>query len=397
MRMPSLHLQAVGALAVLALVAWAAPARAQTTPPAAVLTLEGAPSLVFDPAKDACDGYDTPDVPARAYRDAKGEIVLFALHFENRALRGPSFEKLKLDCRVVFRGSGSPDPAAHDDRAWIAATWTNDGKAVAGLVHHEYQAHGHPGRCAFREYIACWYNTILAVRSDDGGARFAKAAAGSKGSPVIAAHPLPQEVGQGRHRGFFNPSNIVSDGRFAYFLGATTGWSGQASGACLFRNSDPLDPSGWRAWNGRDFAAAFPDPLVARRTASVACAPVGLFPAPVGSLTRHRASGAWIAVFQAQGGGERFPVSGIWYAASNDLLNWGPPRLLMAGATLYDDACKAGGRLINYPSLIDPEATGRNFDDTGDTADLFLVTLAVDGCDVKERRLLRQRIRIEVR
>lgn len=397
MRMPRPCPQASAALAFLAALALSGAASAQGAPPDAVLTLEGAPAVVFDPTKDACDGYDVPDVPARAFRDAAGNIVLFALHFENRALRGPDFDRLKLDCRVVFRGSGSPDPAAHDDRAWIAATWTKDGRAVAGLVHHEYQAHGHAGRCAFKEYLACWYNTILAVASRDGGATFAKVAAGPKGSPVIAAHPLPQEVGQGRHRGFFNPSNIVSDGKFAYFLGATTGWSGQASGACLFRNVDPLDPAVWRAWNGKAFAAAFPDPLIARRTASVACQPVGPFPAPVGSLTRHRGSGAWIAVFQAQGGGERFPLSGIWYAASNDLLRWGEPRLLLAGATLYDDACKAGGRLINYPSLIDPEAKGRNFDDTGDVADLFLVTLAVDGCAVQERKLIRQRVRIEVR
>ncbi len=364
-----------------------APAQAQ---PSAPVTLAGPAQVVFDPARDACDGHDVPDVPARAFRDADGGIVMFALHYENRALRGPDFDRLKVDCKVVFRGSGSAEPAAYDDKAWIAATWTRDGRTVAALLHHEYQGNTHAGRCALKDYMACWWNVVLAASSDDAGRSFVKAR-----EPIVAAFPFGQETGQGRHRGFFNPSNIVGDGRFQYMLASTTGWSGQDGGACLFRTADAADPAGWRAHDGTDFTIRFtdpygkppPDPLKTCRT-------IAPFPAPVGSVTRHRPSGAWVAVFQARENGGTFPVSGFYAATSRDLLAWSAPRLILTGKTLYDDPCGAG-TLVSYPALIDRNAQGRNFDDTGDEAELYYAVLKVDGCAItSDRRLVRQKVRI---
>ena len=77
------------------------------------------------------------------------------MHYQNRALRGESFDKLKLDCRIVLASSGKADPAAYDDKSWITATWTEDGTRVEALLHHEYQANHHPGRCKAKEYLAC--------------------------------------------------------------------------------------------------------------------------------------------------------------------------------------------------------------------------------------------------
>jgi hypothetical protein len=88
-------------------------------PPLAALTLVGPPEVVFASTKDACDGHDVPDAPVRAFRDAKGTVVLFGMHYQNRALRGESFDKLKLDCRIVLASSGKADPAAYDDKSWI--------------------------------------------------------------------------------------------------------------------------------------------------------------------------------------------------------------------------------------------------------------------------------------
>lgn len=369
---------------------------ASSREPDLTLTLDPEPPrLVFDAQRDGCDGHDVPDIPPRAYRDASGQIVMFAMHYENRALRGPDFDRLRLDCRVVFRGSGASDPVAYDDRAWIAATWTVDGKNVAALVHHEYQANHHKGRCTFTEYLTCWTNSVLAVVSNDGGASFTRPG----GEPaIVASWPFRQETEQGRHRGFFNPSNIVSDGAHVYMFAATTGWAGQDFGACLFRNADPLDPAGWRAWDGTDFTARFVDPyrIEANRTGAdplVTCQPIAPFPAPVGSLARHRGTGLWVAVFQAVADGGRFPESGIYYAVGASLTAWSAPRLLMAGPTLYDTTCPPGGRLINYPALIDPAARGRNFDDVDDDAFLYLVTIRLDGCrPTSDRSLIRHRV-----
>jgi hypothetical protein len=361
-------------------------------PPLVALTMLGPPQTVFDHRKDACSGSDVPDAPARAFRDNAGGVVLFAPHYDNRAMRGASFDALKLDCRITLPSGDNADPAAYDDQNWITATWTEDGSRVAALVHHEYHAADHPGRCRAKDYMSCWYNTITGVLSTDGGGRFE----GQRPPAVVAAAPFKQDVEQGRHRGFFNPSNIFGDGRFRYFLASTTGWDGQDSGACLFRSDNAFDLRRWRAFDGAGFTIAYPDPYRAGAAAPRACRPIAPFPAPVGSVVRHRGTGAWIAVFQASAGAE-FPEPGFYVTSSSDLLTWDKPRLLIAGKTLYDDPCTAGGRMIAYPSLIDRDAKGRNFDDVGDAADLYFTTLKVDGCKItSERDLLRRRVAIKV-
>ncbi len=360
-------------------------------PPLSALTLVGAPRTVFKAGRDACDGHDVPDAPARAVREADGGIALFGMHYRNRALRGRDFDTLKLDCAVVLDSAFKPEPEAFDDRTWITATWTEDGRRIEALLHEEYHADEH-GRCRTTGVLACWYNAVLAARSTDGGRSFTRATPPT----VVAAAPFRQEVEQGRHRGFFNPSNIVADGRYRYFYASTTGWTGQPFGVCLFRSDDVSDPARWRAHDGKDFSARFPNPYLKSAKPTGTCAPVAPFPAPVGSVSRHRGTGAWIAVFQAASGGV-FPRSGIYWSTSRDLLAWDAPRLLIAGSTLYDDPCGAGGELVSYPSLIDPAAPGRNFDTVGDTATLFYVTLKTRGCEItSERDLVRRQVSIKV-
>jgi hypothetical protein len=100
MRMESLR------WAILAAALAGAGARA-AEPPLVAVTPVGPPAVVFASPKDACDGHDAPDAPARAFRDAKGEIVPLATHYRNRALRGPGLDMLKIDCQVVLEASGS--------------------------------------------------------------------------------------------------------------------------------------------------------------------------------------------------------------------------------------------------------------------------------------------------
>ena len=386
----------------LALFLLSLPALAQgaAEPPLSSLTLVGPPSLVFKAGRDACDGADVPDASARAFRDATGAVALFGMHYRNRALRGPDLDRLKLDCKVVLDSGEKADPALYDDRSWITATWTEDGTAVAALVHHEYQANEHPGRCTARTYEACWYNTITAAASADGGRSFLRTS-----PPVVAmAAPFRQEVGQGRHRGFFNPSNVFADGRFRYVFVSTTGWDrpgDQEAGVCLFRTATPGDAASWRAWTGTGFTASFPDPYRTKGARAEACKPVAPFPTPVGAVVRHRGTGAFVAMFMAKKSegraGDGFPQSGFYWTSSRDLLTWDAPRLLVAGATLYDDPCAAPGGLIAYPSLLDPKAEGRNFDDVGDTAILTYVTLRTEGCTItSDRDLLRRPVAIKV-
>lgn len=360
-------------------------------PPVPVVTLSGSPGVLFAPVRDGCDGNDVPDAPARVFRDADGAITLFGLHYTNHALKGPSLDALKIVCRSALPSNGDGDPTAYDDKSWIAATWTRDGMVVDGLVHHEFQANEHPGRCRFPAYMQCWFNTVLAVRSTDGGATFVKLK-----QPVVASAPFPQDVGQGRHRGFFNPSNIVSDGRFFYVLASTTGWEGQDSGVCLFRTTDPDTASSWRAYDGNAFSIGYADPYRSPiGTFPKPCQPLAPFPAPVGAVVRQRGTGLWLAVFQAAANSGAFPVSGIYAAGSRDLLHWSMPRLILQGVTNYEDPCRSGGRMIAYPSLVDAEAHGRNFDDVGTTATLLYASLKVEGCAITaDRALMRQAVTV---
>jgi hypothetical protein len=354
----------------------------------ATLALVGEPQILFDAARDGCDAIDMPDINARAFRDANGDIVFFGLHLTNRVLRGKDLSHLAIDCHVVLGSGFDPDPAHYNDRNFITATWTADGRDIAALVHHEYHADTH-GRCAVKTSLGCWYNTILAYRSSDGGADFVKA------TPlVVAAAPFTQDVGQGRHRGFFNPSNIFSDGTYEYFFAATTGWDGQDFGACLFRSAHPQDSGSWRAYDGRNFAIRYSDPYGAGATPVAPCMPIAPFIFPVGAVVRVQNSGLWIAVFQAARNEGVFPVDGFYYATATDLRHWSAPRLLRAGKTLYSDLCSAGGGVIAYPSLLDDKAQGRNFDNVGDDAYLYFAVIKVDNCTTGNRLLMRQKVLI---
>jgi hypothetical protein len=362
--------------------------------PLAVLTLTGPPETVFASPKNACDGYDVPDTSPRFYRDAEGEIVLFGMHFRNRAMRGKDFSSLKLDCHVVLDSGFNADPAAYDDRSWISSTWTFDGRTVHALIHHEYRADDHQGQCSVpkADALACWYNSVTAVASFDRGRNFKK----PDKPRLVASSPFKQDVEQSRHRGFFNPSNIITDAGYFYFFATTTGWDGQENGVCLFRSADIADPSAWRAYDGEHFSIRYPDPYQERIPPLKPCKTLDPFPVGVGSVTRHKASGQWIAVFQVEDS-PGFAKPGFYYAASRNLLTWTAPTLLVEGKTLYGNPCTSGGRLLAYPALVDHEARSRNFDETGDHAYFYSVTLKTKGCDVlPERILTRRKIVIKV-
>lgn len=360
------------------------------TPAAAAgLTIEitGNPSIVFDSSRDGCTPDDTPDVNPRAYRDASNQVVMFALHDVNRPMRGPDLGHLKIDCHIALGSPEDPDPAHYAERNFITATWTDDGINVGALVHHEYHADQF-GRCHASGDLGCWYNTILGYHSSDGGRDFVKS------KPlVVAAAPFRQEVEQGRQRGFFNPSNIVADRGFYYAMISTTGWDGQSDGNCLFRTSDPRRPGSWRAYDGHAFTVRYEDPYAVKTPQAKPCQTIAPFVFPVGSIVRHKATGTWIALFQASAGAA-FPLDGFYYATSRDLLHWGAPKILLAGRTLYGDLCTAGPSIINYPALLDPASTRRNFDDVGDHPDLFFAHMDVAKCQTGQRLLVREEVTI---
>lgn len=359
---------------------------------AADLTLElvGTPTIVFDSAHDGCTPDDFPDLNARAFRDAAGRTVVFTLHDGNRPLIGPDLAHLKPDCHAALTSPADPDPAHHADRNFLAATWTDDGRSVGALVHEEYHADQF-GRCSAQGDIACWYNTILAYRSGDGGLDFSRVP-----HPIVASAPFRQDVEQGRHRGFFNPSNIVAgegrDARYRYALISTTGWDGQPYGNCLFRSADPAEGD-WRAYDGRGFKIRYDDPYRPGFKPPASCQAIAPFTFPVGSVVLHQPTHTFVAMLAAKAGGV-FPVAGFYAATSRDLLHWSAPRLVLASPTLYDDLCHAGPSVVAYPALLDPASSARNYDTIGEAPELFFTRIAIEGCATGRRLLLRQRLAV---
>jgi hypothetical protein len=102
--------------------------------------ITGPAEPVFDWRSEACERWDIPDTPARAWRDDEGRTHLVAGSERSRADSGPGLDLLRRDCTVLYQGAGSDEPGDYDDRAWIHAIYAN-GQRVTALAHVEF--HGH--------------------------------------------------------------------------------------------------------------------------------------------------------------------------------------------------------------------------------------------------------------
>ncbi len=366
---------------------------AQANPPMVTVTIEGPEQTVFDWSKDACETWDVPDAPARAFRDAEGRVHLIASHSTNRAAVGPDLNTLTRDCHILFQGNQEDSPDKFDDRAWLSGFYTEDGLTVYALVHNEYQGYHRPALCPSRTYIRCWRNAITFAISRDSGQTFVQP---EPPSHLIATPPYRYEGDYGRNVGYFNPTNILrKDGAyFAMFSAAQ--YHDQEWGACIMRSQRLDDPTSWRAWDGKAFTVQFRNAYkdTIADPARHVCAPVGKgkLVTPLGGIVRHTGSGAFIAVMA----GTRRSASGIYASASHDLIEWSDAVLLWQ---LPTNAPKDGCPVITYhhPSLIDPTSADRNFATVGDLAQLYVMTHNFKNCRASpDRDLLRVPVRITV-
>ena len=352
---------------------YAASARAE--PPSLLLTVTSSPARAI--SNPACNAADIPDAPARAVRLADGTVQLYAADQHNRLNSGAGLLQLHHDCTSVLEGGGKNDPAAFDDRAWLASPWTRDGRTIWAIVHNEFQGHRRPVLCASGRYMDCWFNTLTAAVSYNGGNSFVR----MPGTALVAALPYRfEDVGLGHH-GYFNPSNIVSLDGAQLMLTFATRAGLQRPGNCLLRTTAIERPDSWRAWDGHDFAVTFINPYASASSAGDqpgrhVCTPVGAngLRWPVMSLVRHTPSGVFLAVMQdgARGGG-------VFYATSADLLHWSDPALLLPAIGLAAWTCSDAPPLA-FPSILDPASPDRNYETVGGTAYLFATEFNVSHC-----------------
>jgi len=99
----------------------------------------GDEEIVFDWTTDRCARTDIPDLPARAFRDADGQVQLLVSHYVNRRMVGNSLGTVEHRCPPIMKSDRDVDPAHYDFKEWIGAPYTTDGETVHALVHMEYE------------------------------------------------------------------------------------------------------------------------------------------------------------------------------------------------------------------------------------------------------------------
>ncbi len=355
----------------------------------APVSITGAQQTVLDWSEVGCSGYDYADLPSRAYRDARGRVHLVTSHFVNRRMSGPSLNRVRHSCHVVMRSGNEADPARYNDREWIAAPYTIDGRTVYALVHHEFQGHRHPGLCASGVYLKCWRNAITLAVSRDGGRSFGQAPPPRHLVADIPYRYAP-DVGPA---GVFTPSNIVRNPRdgLHYALVAVQAHRAQRRGSCLIRTRDLSNPRAWRAWDGSSFATRFIDPYRTRgaRPADHVCAPVSRpeIESMSSSLTWNTHLDKWVLVGAAglYDDRRREVVWGVYYSASDDLVEWERRKLIREAELPWTYECGDSNPIL-YPSLLDPRSRSRNFETTGRRAWLYFTRFHYKNCKMGANR-----------
>jgi hypothetical protein len=352
--------------------------RTETPPtPSVTVTRAGPPEVVFNWGAERCSTNDVPDASARAFRLAGG-VELIDGNYVNRRFIGPDLGQLTHPCAIVLNSTYDSDPAAFEDREWIASTWATGGDTVYALIHDEYQGSTHPSSCPSGVYRRCWYNTITYAVSHDGGRTFA-----ASPGRTVATVPYRYRPDEGPE-GIFDPTNIVRLPNGYYYVLAHLDIRDRTYGVCLLRTSTLSSADSWRGWSGQtNFATRFIDPYSSRTNPGL-CRPVSpkaLGDLVPGSITYSTAARRWVLVGVREGG--------IFYADSADLIHWSSLRLLYSAVVPWTYRCGTKDP-VNYPSLIDPSSPSRNFQTVGRDAFLYLTVFHPTACQLgPDRELIR--------
>ena len=366
-------------LVLLALPLLAGAGAANAAGPAPQVRVAGPPQVVFDWSESACGPFNYPDLPARAFRDHRGQTQLLISHFDNFRMVGPSLDRVTVDCDPVMLSDRSGRPRLFSDREWIGSIFTRDGKNIWALVHNEYQGNRHRGRCPSGRYMRCWYNAITLARSFDGGRTY------SQSRPprhLVAAAPYRYEP-DGGPAGVFTPSNVVigPDG-FKYALVRVRD-PGVQRGTCLIRTRRIQRAGSWRAWDGEGFGGRFGNPYEAGQRRRTPCRPVGQgeIAEMAESLTYSTALGRYLLVGLAPPSRDSIgpKARGVYFSTSQDLVHWSERKLVTRAVTKQSYRC-GGPSPLSYPAVIDPESGSRTFATSGARPYLYYTQFRYEDC-----------------
>ncbi len=352
------------------------------------LRIDGPETVLFDQRTDACDVHHHPDAPARAFRNNEGRMVLFAPNFHNRAHEGANLRSLSRDCALRFKAANSPEPERLDDRSWLHAFHTEDGRSVFALASASFIPYRHGTACEAGDHRTdCWFNGIVALSSDDGGRSFEYMAPPPR--HTVFPPPAPYRPDVADPPGFITATNIVPHEGHLYSIVWQRGATREKLRNCLVRAPDD-DPTRWSILAAGEFVPAASFSATGWTIHSTECdrvGPRGL--SSIRGLVVHEPSGTFVAVYQHRRRDAEGNLShGIFYSTSDDMRDWSMPQLLMQ-ARLRPDAGE-GDSYVSYPSVIDDRSPDRNFATIGDRADLLFVRIVRhrEGGEVRRIRQL---------
>lgn len=368
------------------------PAPSPTSVPDYLLQITGGEEVVFDWTTDRCEDENIPDLPVRAFRDAKGQVQLLISHYVNYRMLGPGLDELKMDCNPVLKSTRNSDAAFFTDAEWIESVYTEDGGTIYAILHNEHHGYDHPGQCDLtleNWWFTCWYNTETLAVSRDGGASYEHAA--EPPNHLIASLPQIFEPDAGPY-GVMNASNIIKKDGFYYAFIRLDLYRSDTQRTCLMRTSDLADPVSWRFWDGRDFVGEFENPYMNENGGSNAkiCSPIDQDDIGVGmveSLTYNTFINRYVLLGLSADHIDGREVWGIYYAFSDDLIHW-DRRKLLREIPLPWTVAKNTDTFYLYPALIDPRSQTLNFEDTGKTGYVYYTRLNF-GAGSLDRDLIR--------
>lgn len=357
------------------------------------VTVSGPETVLFDSDVSGCDNHHLPDSPARAFRNDRGQMVMFAPNFQNRAFVGYGFNSLKPDCNSRFKAAGKSVPELLDDRTWLQAIYTRDGRDVYALGSASFMPYRHDMPCEGRtKRTDCWINGLVTLKSSDGGKSFEYLGH----PPHHAPFPPPQPYRDDRKRApsYVTVTNIISWQNHYYAIVWRRADNWENSRNCLVRA--PMDdPKRWDVWNGTSFeqAATLTDQgWSVRETECARVSPIGV--SSIRGLVRDEATNSFITVYLHRIRKKGEPdIAGFFYSTSKDLTNWSEPKLLYQ-QPLQPDA-QEGESFSAYPSIIDEDSTDRLFGTVDENASLIFVRLVPKPYKDKWR-VPRQLIRVPI-
>ncbi|MGA8222775.1 MAG: hypothetical protein WB780_14075 [Candidatus Acidiferrales bacterium] len=363
--------------------------------------LDGPAVAAFDTKKQSCELIDIPDAAARAFRDYKGTIHLIASHYVTRAGLGPTLEKTKHNCQIVFKSPHDGNIADFNDATWLNAFYNVDGKKIVALGHMEYHGWEHPGMCASKtDDVKCWYNVDTFNLSEDGGYHFARP---KPPANYFLSLPYKYQPNEGPE-GYSVDANVVKVGEWYYDEVSSWAWppncgggKGQKpcllpDGACAIRTANILEPASWRGWDGKDFTVEFVNPYqgAVKNPQSHVCVPVPYLDYSTG-INYHPASHLFIATLWNQGSASWGP-KGVYFTTSTDFIHWSKPELALTENQMLRRE-PLGNWSYAYFSLIDPKSTDSSYMTITDSPYLYYVRMDGDHPPY-QRTLFRQKIKL---